>query len=272
MAAERNEMEYVHGYSEKQLKRLGDQAGALAGILHEGVRYPDNTSLLEIGCGTGSQSVILAANNPGVKITSVDISEVSLEVARKNAKKHKLDNITFLRADVYALPFDKESFDNVFVCFFLEHLKDPVKALGIIRGLLRPGGGVTVIEGDHGSWYAYPESPEARKAVQCLVDIQAALGGNGLIGRELFPLLKKAAFRDIKVSPKVVYVDSDKPELVEGFSKRTFIAMVEGVRKDAIGSGLIEKSAWDKGMKDMYRATEEDGVFNYTFFSGTAVK
>ena len=52
-----------------------------------------------------------------------------------------------------------------------------------------------------------------------------------MIGREIFPLLKNSGFRDVKVTPKVVYTDSSKPDLVEGFNKKTIIAMVEGVKE-----------------------------------------
>ena len=64
----------------------------------------------------------------------------------------------------------------------------------------------------------------------------------------------------------MVYVDSSKPELVDGFTKRTFTAMIEGVRQSAIEQGIIDPVIFDKGIKDLYRATEPDGTFCYTFF------
>ena len=51
-----------------------------------------------------------------------------------------------------------EPFDHVFVCFVLEHLARPVEALSILERLLRPGGTITLIEGDHGSTYFHPDS------------------------------------------------------------------------------------------------------------------
>jgi hypothetical protein len=87
-----------------------------------------------------------------------------------------------------------------------------------------------------------------------------------MVGRELYPLLSRAGFSSIRVSPRMVYVDSSKPELVEGFTKKTFTAMIEGVREPAIKAGLIEQSVFEKGIRDLYRTTEPDGVFCYTFF------
>jgi hypothetical protein len=160
----------------------------------------------------------------------------------------------------------------VFVCFVLEHLENPVEALKRLTTVLKPGGTITVIEGDHGSAYYYPESQYAAGAIHCLVEAQARLKGNALIGRQLFPLLQAAGFRDVAVSPRMVYVDSSKPGLVEGFTKNTFIAMVEGVRDEALKLGLIDAKTWEKGIDDLYRTTRDDGTFCYTFFKATAIR
>jgi hypothetical protein len=93
-----------------------------------------------------------------------------------------------------------------------------------------------------------------------------------MIGRELYPLLTQAGFKPVHVSPRMVYVDSSKPELVEGFTKKTFTAMIEGVRESAINSGIIEQSVFDQGIRDLYRTAEADGVFCYTFFKATGRK
>ena len=69
-----------------------------------------------------------------------------------------------------------------------------------------------------------------------------------MIGREIYPLLKNSGFKNIQVSPKIVYVDSSKPDLVEGFNKKTIIAMVEWVRDQAIKSGMIDIESWEKGI------------------------
>ncbi len=131
---------------------------------------------------------------------------------------------------------------------------------------------MTVIEGDHGSAYYHPASAEAQAAIQCQVDLQAAAGGNANIGREVYPLMVEAGFERVLVSPRMVYVDSSRPELVESFTRRTFNAMVEGVRADAIAAGLIEPEAFDAGIRALNRTAEDDGVFCYTFFKGVGLK
>ncbi len=263
---------YVHGYAERESRRLFDQAATLSEILHADTVYPAGSAVLEAGCGVGAQTVILAGNSPGARIVSVDVSPQSLSAAKALAAAGGLRNVAFLRADIFNLPFRAASFDHVFVCFVLEHLPDPVGALIRLKAALKPGGTVTVIEGDHGSTYFHPDSQEARRAVQCLVEIQARTGGDALIGRRLYPLLSEAGFRDVRVSPRMVYVDASRPGLVEGFTRNTFTAMVEGIREKALSLGLVDARAWEKGIAGLRRTTAADGVFCYTFFKAFAVK
>lgn len=262
---------YVHGYDPRENRRLQAQASTLVALLHSDTAYPEGSSVLEAGCGVGAQTVTLATNSPHALITSIDLSEASVVEARKAVKAAGIRNVTLRQADIFHLPFPPASFDHVFLCFVLEHLPRPVEALRALKCVVKPGGTITAIEGDHGSSYFYPDSEYARRAVHCLVQLQAKAQGNALIGRALFPLMTEAGFSEIRVSPRMVYVDSSRPELVEGFTKKTFTAMIEGIRESALEAGLMSKADFDQGVADLYRTAETDGVFCYTFFKATAI-
>ena len=263
---------YVHGYHSLENERLQDQAGTLVDLLHFDTAYPSGSLVLEAGCGVGAQTVNLAQRSPEALFTSVDVSARSIAEARQRAGRAGLTNVDFRQADIFALPFDSESFDHVFVCFVLEHLSRPVEALATLNALVRPGGTITVIEGDHGSAYFHPDSPAAHAAIQCQVELQREAGGNSLIGRQLYPLMADAGLDVVHVLPRTVYVDASRPDLVDGFTRKTFTAMVEGIREPAIERGLIEAKRFDAGVRDLHRTTEPDGVFCYTFFKGVGEK
>jgi SAM-dependent methyltransferase len=263
---------YVHGYHARENERLQDQAGTLVDLLHGDTAYPAGSRVLEAGCGVGAQTITLAQRSPDARFTSVDVSADSLAQARLTADRAGLTNVEFQQADIFALPFETGSFDHVFICFVLEHLSRPAEALTILEELLRPGGTVTVIEGDHGSASFHPDSPAAHAAIQCLVALQRQAGGDSLIGRRLYPLMVEAGFDAVRVSPRMVYVDSSRPDLVDGFTRKTFTSMIEGVREPAIASGLIGPASFDAGVRDLHRTTEADGVFCYTFFKGIGEK
>lgn len=264
--------EYVHGYADKEAERLSDQAGTLEDLLHHDTSYPPGCMLLEAGCGIGAQTEILVRRSPGALIVSVDISPVSISEAKVRISEKDEGYVEFINGDIFYLPFGNGSFDHIFVCFVLEHLNDPVRALSSLKKLLRPGGSLTVIEGDHGSAFFHPSSPAADRNIGCLVELQSRKGGDALIGRRLYPLLNEAGFSGVTVSPRIVYVDSSRPGLVEGFTKKTFTAMVEGVETEAVELGLITCREWEEGISALYRTTEKDGVFCYTFFRATGFK
>jgi len=70
----------------------------------------------------------------------------------------------------------------------------------------------------------------------------------------------------------MVYVDASKPTLVDGFIRKTFTAMIEGVRESALEAGIAEKREFETGIHDLYRTAEADGVFCYTFFKAIGLK
>lgn len=266
------ENQYLHGYSARERDRLADQANTLSELLHYDTEYPAGSLVLECGCGTGAQTLFLASRNPKAKIMSIDISAASLQEARLRVETAGHRNVEFHQANIFDLPFASGHFDHAFLCFVLEHVAAPMTALRSIQRVLCENGTISVIEGDHGSWFCHPQTAESSRAVQCLVDIQARLGGDSRMGRKLYPLLVEAGFRDVRVSPRMVYVDGSRPDLVEGFSRNTFIAMLEGVRDQALSLGLIDQPTWQRGIADLYRATESDGTFCYTFFKATGFR
>jgi SAM-dependent methyltransferase len=263
---------YVHGRDARESERLKDQAGALVELLHGDTSYPPGSLVLEAGCGVGAQTVTLAQRSPKARFVSVDISSESIAQAVRATQDAGVTNVQFGQADIFTLPFAPESFDHVFVCFVLEHLSRAAQALASLERLLRPGGTITVIEGDHGSALFYPDSSEAHKAIQCLVELQRRAGGNALIGRQLYPLMVSAGLESVRVSPRMVYVDSSRPDLVDGVTRKTFTAMIEGIREAALEAGITSPEAFDAGIRGLRRATEADGVFCYTFFKAVGTK
>ncbi len=260
--------DYVHGYNERESIRLEDQANCLSELLHHDSIFPKGSTVLEAGCGVGAQTKIIAPKNPDSKFVSIDISEESLQKADSLIKSLNIHNVEFQVGNIFDLRFQKESFDHIFVCFVLEHLPNPQDALIVLKKVLKKGGTMTIIEGDHGSTFFYPYSQYAQAAINAQVKLQSENGGNALIGRQLYPLLVSSGFKTCKVSPRMVYVDSSKPDFVEGFTKNTFTAMIQGIKDKAVKNLIMDEESFDRGIQDLYRTAQTDGVFCYTFFKG----
>jgi hypothetical protein len=99
----------------------------------------------------------------------------------------------------------------------------------------------------------------------------ARAGGDALIGRRLYPMLRNSGLSFVHVSPRLVYADGSRPAMADAFTRKTFAAMIEGIRAQAIAAGLISAADFERGIAGLHRAAEPDGVFCYTFFKATAV-
>jgi len=261
---------YVHGYSAREAERLSDQAAILRRLLHHDTRFPPGSRVLEPGCGTGGQTEALLAANPDIRLTCLDIDGGQLALARARLGA-RAEGVTFRQDDLLDEPFPPATFDHAFVCFLLEHLRHPAAALAALQRVVRPGGSVVVVEGDHGSCRFHPETRAGLAVWDELVAAQRRLGGDPMVGRRLHGLLTGAGFADVRVSPRQVYADAGDPDLRAGFVRRIIVPMVEGVRTAALAAGRLDAAAWERGIADLL-ATDADGqgVFCYTFFKATA--
>ena len=82
----------------------------------------DGQEVLEIACGTGRFTVMLAER--GADVTGIDISAAMLALARENASVAGVgDHLEFARGDAGRLPFPDDAFDTVIAVRFF-HLAD----------------------------------------------------------------------------------------------------------------------------------------------------
>lgn len=128
-----------HGLRDPQVRRAW--AARLASWLP--ARASD---VLDLGCGTGSLSLLAAEQ--GHRVTGVDASPAM--VGRARAKLAGRD-AAFLVGDAAAPPVGEQRFDVVLVRHVLWALPDPGRALRHWRGLLRPGGRLVLVEGVWGT-------------------------------------------------------------------------------------------------------------------------
>ena len=266
-------MAYVHGYSGRETQRLYEQAEILEQILHTGTEYPGGSSVLEAGCGVGGQTRLLVKHSPQAAFTCIDISEKSLATAKKLKDTAGFENVTFQQADIHALNFADDTFDHIFICFVLEHLDDPVAALTELKRVLKPAGTVTCIEGDHGSCFWHPETPESIEAWNGLIIAQRKQGHDPNIGRRLMPLLTESGFDVRSCEPAWLYADRLKPGLRDGMVNHIIVPMVQSAEKQILDENLVHKDIYTKGIVDLSRVDEiEEGTFFYTWFKAVAKK
>jgi SAM-dependent methyltransferase len=266
-------MAYVHGYSERETERLYEQADILEDILHTGTVFPARAQVLEAGCGVGGQTRHLVRRSPGAAFTCIDISAESLATARRLKAQAGFDHVSFRREDLRRLSFADETFDHVFVCFVLEHLDHPLGALLELKRVIKAGGTITVIEGDHGSCFWHPETPASVAAWHGLITAQRDIGHDPNIGRRLAPLLTESGYELQTCRPAWLYADRLRPALRDGMVDHIIVPMVRSAEQQILDDRLVPQDLYQQGIRDLSRVDEiDEGTFFYTWFKAVAKK
>ena len=187
--------EYVHGYGTPEQERLVEQAEHWRRrLIRDGTQLQPGTRLLEVGCGVGAVLAVLGQEFPGVRLTGVDIEPKQLEFARGHLERSGVE-ATLVQADALALPFGDESFDHVWMMWFLEHIADPPAVLREARRVLVAGGAITAIEVDYLTTRANPPSPAIGALFRAMS--RAWPRPAGATGTRLPSWLREAGFREV---------------------------------------------------------------------------
>jgi SAM-dependent methyltransferase len=131
-----------------------------------------------------------------VQLFGVDVEPKQLAFARGHLERAGVQ-ATLVEADALALPFDDESFDHVWMMWFLEHLADPLSALREARRVLVPGSAITAIEVDYSTARSEPSTPAFEALTAAMVRGMAASGWSDA-GTRLPGWLREAGFRDVE--------------------------------------------------------------------------
>jgi ubiquinone/menaquinone biosynthesis C-methylase UbiE len=191
-----SETGYLHGYGTPEQERLVQQAEHWRHrLIRDGTQLDPGTRLLEVGCGVGAVLAVLGQEFPGITLTGVDIEPKQLEFARGHLERSGLD-ATLVQADALSLPFADESFDHVWMMWFLEHVADPVGVLREARRVLVRGGAITAIEVDYATCRADPSTPAFEALVAGMVKGMAASGWSDA-GTRLPDWLRESGFEDV---------------------------------------------------------------------------
>jgi SAM-dependent methyltransferase len=130
-----------------ELRAADPQQRAMLHTYLADAALPPGARVLEVGCGTGAVTRVLATW-PGVG-EAIGVDPSPTFVARARELAHGLTSLAFHEADARSLPFEPGAFDAVVFHTTLCHVPDPALALREAVRVLRPGGCLAIFEGDY---------------------------------------------------------------------------------------------------------------------------
>ncbi len=187
---------YTHGHHESVLRShrwrtAENSAGYLLPHLGAGL------TVLDVGCGPGTITADLAELVAPGRLTATEITEEALELGRAEVASRGIATVDFEIADLQALPFAEDSFDVVHAHQVLQHVADPVCALGEMRRVARPGGVVAARDSDYAGFIWYPETSELDEWLALYHRCATANSGEPDAGRRLLSWARTAGFTDV---------------------------------------------------------------------------
>ena len=181
------------------------QRGILDAYLAE-VGFPPAARVLEVGCGTGAVTRLLAGR-PGVaEAVGVDPSPVF--VAKAGELAAGLGNLSFEEGDGRALRFGDGDFDVVVCHTVLCHVPEPERVLAEAFRVLRPAGTLAVCDGDYTTITV--ALGEADPLQDCIEAVKAEFINDPWLVRRLPALLRSVGFQ-LGGSRSHGYLQTDQP-------------------------------------------------------------
>jgi ubiquinone/menaquinone biosynthesis C-methylase UbiE len=260
--------EYVHGYGTPEQGRLVEQAEHWRHrLIADGTRLEPGTRLLEVGTGVGAVLAVLGQEFPGLDLTGVDIEPKQLEYARAHLGRAGVE-ASLVQADALALPFEDESFDHVWMMWFLEHVADPVAVLTEARRVLVPDGGITAIEVDYSTVRAEPTTPAIEALFRAMVRGMAASGWSDA-GTRLPGWLDEAGFREVDDGERAYWWQD------EDLSSQALYAadVVESALPAIVQLPGTDETQLREGLSDLRNLPSHPGAgLGWTLHKSTAVR
>ena len=264
---------YLHGFTDEEEKRLVEQARFVEYRVHDRLPFQRCRALLEVGCGVGAQTEILLRHFPDLHITGLEYSEANLARAQARigqlawaAQRHEM-----LAGDAHAMPFDASRFDSAFLCWVLEHVRDPQMVLSETRRCLRPGAPVVITEVQNASFFLDPYSPHTWTFWRAFNDHQMDLGGDPFVGAKLGNLLLSTGFQEITTEIKTIHLDNRVPGERAEFLEYWTELLLSGA-PGLIEAGKVSEETVE-GMRVELRQVTHDpnAVFYYAFVQARAI-
>lgn len=226
--------DYIHGTAPSEQARLTELNRLTNRAFIEFLRVEPGMKVLEVGSGLAILAAEVASAAEGVQVIALERSPEQIAAAISSPA------VRTVQGDAHEIPLADASFDLVYTRYVLEHVADPARVLAEMRRVTRPGGRVAVMENDISLVRVDPACPAFDEVWAALAEHQRRLGGDALIGRRLYRLLRNAGFELIELSVQPELHSSGSPNFKAWITN--LIGNLDSARQGLITSKLCTPS------------------------------
>jgi ubiquinone/menaquinone biosynthesis C-methylase UbiE len=249
--------QYTMGYGSSATAIMGQRSAKSHAAFFLPYLKP-GMKLLDCGCGPGTITLGFAeVVSPGSAV-GTEIEESQVAIARANAIKLNVPNVSFKVGSIYSLPFEDESFDAVFISAILGNLQEPLKGIRELHRVLKPGGVIGVKEFDHGGDIAYPIDAGIQKYIELYLRLRRENGHDGEAGRKIGVYLTAAGFREPKLSAG--YENVSEPEILRGMAQLNIGLLSDGWANEYIQRGWATTQDIDEMSQSWLKFSKTPGA------------
>jgi 2-polyprenyl-3-methyl-5-hydroxy-6-metoxy-1,4-benzoquinol methylase len=212
--------------------------------------------VLDIGCGTGQMACWIAQRNPDCHVTCLDISPDQIRVARRNAEKKGLTNISFDTVSVYELEKLNKQYDFIYTRFVLAHLDKnrTEEAFASIKSVLAPGGVLAIEEAKTSAHLCNPASETFQRYYKLWSELRMKKGSNPNLGSQLKDFMELVGLDAIVANEKT------RDLTVESGLRSIFILNLQEIGTEAIAQNLITKDNLDTLIAEMSELIKDESL------------
>jgi ubiquinone/menaquinone biosynthesis C-methylase UbiE len=220
--------------------------------LLDGIGMHRGARVLQIGCGTGESTQLLAAwAGPEARVVGADRNAESIEIARST---HGDAPVEYRVLDIEReAPAWVETYDLVVLRFVLSRLKMPEAALRHVLAGLRRGGTVVVEDIDVRGHFCHPPCDAFDRYVELYQALARRRGADACIGPRLRGALASAGVHDVQLRVAL-------PTFAEGDGKRLAVLAMTAIRDAIVAAQLATASEADGVIAELDTYTRNEGT------------
>jgi SAM-dependent methyltransferase len=259
-------LKYIHGTHEEEQDRLFNLNRLLNDRCLEKIRLVGDESVLDIGCGLGVFTRMLARRVGDGQVVGVERSIQQLQKATLLAERDdELSLVDFREGSAYNLPLREDewaNFDLVFIRFLLEHLSTPLQALVEAKRSLKPGGKIILIDDDHANFRITPHTKGFEILWNLYCKVYEKLGNDPFIGRNLVTLLHQSGFHSFKIDFVLFGAAASEPDFQH--YANNLMGILVGAKEEIMDIGHLNSQDFEQHLSEIVNwSTREDAALWY---------